>query len=241
MIEILRDPIWQFIGAILSVIAIGISIYIFIHQKNKKALSYRIVTDTELLTVNEEVKGKIKIVYDNVPVQDVHLIVIKIENNGNVPITSTDFEEPLTFLFGKTSQILSAEVTNVFPLTLKPIISIIDSNKIILEPILLNSKDNLTVKLLLAQFNKQITPEARIIGVGEVKKSEDRTRQIIFILAFTFGVAINGFIAILSDAFKGKTPDILGSLAYTVIIVSLVTLTAKIFANISLSRLKKKK
>ena len=97
MSEFFRDPIWQFVGALLALLAIGISIYFFFLQRKKKALSYRILTDTELLTVDEQIKGEIKIIYGKLPIQNVHLLVMKVENNGNMPILSSDFEEPLLF------------------------------------------------------------------------------------------------------------------------------------------------
>lgn len=244
MIDILRDPIWQFIGAFLALIAIGMSIYLFILQKNKKALSYRIITETALLTVNEEIKGKLKIVYENVPVQDVHLLVMKIENSGNVPITSSDFEEPLTFSFGETTQILSAETTDVVPRTLKPIISIKDSNKIILEPTLLNGKDNFVVKLLLAQYNKYILPEARIIGVGEIRKSVDISRQVTIFAGVIGGIALNGFSIILINIVKGESPDISGTFEITLIpmiLAIIVSLMAKYSKDIFSRRANEKK
>lgn len=75
--DILRDPIWQFVGALLGLVAIGVTVYPFLVQKNKKSLSYKIENKTALLTVNDEIKGKLQIVYDGIPIKDVHLILYR--------------------------------------------------------------------------------------------------------------------------------------------------------------------
>jgi len=46
MPEALRDPIWQFIGAVLAFAAIVISILLYFMQRRRKALSYEIVSRT---------------------------------------------------------------------------------------------------------------------------------------------------------------------------------------------------
>ena len=58
MIELLRDPLWQFVGAILGFVAIGITIIIFWLQRTRKSLSYEILSNTSLLTIKEELEGK---------------------------------------------------------------------------------------------------------------------------------------------------------------------------------------
>ena len=60
MIELFRDPIWQFIGAALAFIAIIVSVVTVVVQQRKKSLAYEILARTPLLTVNDEVKGKTK-------------------------------------------------------------------------------------------------------------------------------------------------------------------------------------
>jgi len=185
----LRDPIWQFFGAVIACIAIGITLYLFILQRNKKALSYQVLTRTELLSVNKEIEGKIKIMFENMRVRYLHLVVIKVINDGNVPISVSDFFEPLIFSFGENARVLDAEVIEVFPKTLKPIISIEDKNRIKIEPSLFNSKDNFKIKLLIAQFGGYIEYQGRISGIGEIKEIVPKTlRQITSIVIQCFGL-----------------------------------------------------
>lgn len=192
MQEILRDQIWQFIGACFSIIAIFVAIYIFILQKKKKILSYCILTNTRLLTVDEAIKGKLKIIYDEVVIQDVVLLVIKIFNSGNVPIISSDFEESLSFNFGKKTRILSVEIVDATPSILAPVISINNQSELTINPMLLNEKDGFSAKLLLTEYENCVTPKARIIGVknlNEIKKAKNKS-FIQFIVLFLASISI---------------------------------------------------
>ena len=51
MFDLLRDPLWQFIGALLALLAIGVSVALYLIQRRKKRLSYEIVSNSSLLTM----------------------------------------------------------------------------------------------------------------------------------------------------------------------------------------------
>lgn len=192
MQEILRDQIWQFIGACFSIIAIFVTVYFFILQKKKKTLSYCILTNTRLLTVDEAIKGELKIIYDGVVIQDVVLLVVKIFNSGNVPIISPDFEESLSFDFGQKTRILSVEIVDATPSILSPVLTINNQSELIIHPMLLNEKDGFSIKLLLTEYENCVTPKARIIGVkniNEIKKTKNKS-FIQFTLMFLASISI---------------------------------------------------
>ena len=99
MVELLRDPLWQFVGAIFGLVAIGIAILIFWLQRTRKSLGYEVISNTSLLTIKEELEGKLQILYEKESVNNVQLIVIKLINTGNLPIASNDYELPLRLIF----------------------------------------------------------------------------------------------------------------------------------------------
>ena len=160
MLETLRDPIWQ---SLIALIAIAVSIYFFVLQRKKKSLSYTVLTETALLTINEAIKSKLQIIYEGRPVQEVHLVVLRVVNDGNISIDVKDFYEPLRFKFGDDANILSAETIDATK-TLRPQLSIIE-NSVKVEPILLNDKDTFKIKILVAQYTKRVEADARIFGV----------------------------------------------------------------------------
>lgn len=173
MFSYLRDPIWQFIGAILALITLGVSIFVIIAQKNRKSLSCRLLADTELFI---PVNGKFRTTYEGHPVQNVFLIIIKVLNDGNVPIEASDFAQELTFAVGPGAHILSAELIHASPENLKPTFRSTQSS-VTVQPLLLNSKDEFDVKILCDGYKGGIDIETRIVGVREVKFFKSSTQK----------------------------------------------------------------
>ena len=234
--DVFRDAIWQFIGAVIGVLAIFASIYIFLRQRSKKSLAYEVITQTELLSIKDEIKGKVQVLFEGQAVQNVHLISMQIFNDGNVSIRASDFERPIRFSFGNRAIVLSADITDVKPKTLKPIMST-ESNCIVIDPLLVNSGDAIYITLLLTQHDGTIKLDTRIEGVHEIK-SGSRTTAI----PWTRGLAVIGlFGAVLYllyllmpfalAAFLGEVPGsfLSISLVIGVVIPLLWVLLAKIF------------
>lgn len=167
--DFLRDPVWQFIGAAISLIAVFVTVYIFTAQRSKKSLAYGVLTATELLSIKEEIKGKVQILFENRPVKNVYHVLLKIVNDGSLPINASQFERPLSFSFSNESTVLSADVAEVHPSTLHPVL-IIENNRVGLKPTLLNSGDTIQLSLLLSQHDGTINVDARIEGIPEVKE-----------------------------------------------------------------------
>jgi len=168
--EILRDPIfWQFLGALLALVGIISVFVIYIFQRKKKSLSYEILTSNELLTSSEELRGRIRITFNKKPVQNIHLLIISIKNDGNVSIIPSDFYEEFTCSFGDHTKILTAEITDCFPDSFKPQIEIREDS-LTIAPVLINSKDFFIIKFLLSKFDGIVKVKGRISGIHEIKK-----------------------------------------------------------------------
>jgi hypothetical protein len=201
VMDFLRDPSWQFWGFIIGVLAILVSIGIYLLQRNNKRLAYSLLTVTPLLSVNDEIRGKIKIKYGRKNIQNIHLVLLKIENNGNVAIPSSDYEKPITFLF-EDSEILSIEVVEVSPKNLKPTITA-ELSRFTVDRILLNKKDYLVIKLLFSNYASKIDVDTRILGVKEIqrfeRKNELRREQRLIIEALMVMFLLSVILTIESD------------------------------------------
>lgn len=191
MLELLRDPLWQFVGVILALVALGATLLIYRLQQQRKALSVDVSSQNQLLTVKEELEGRLQILYDGKPTKDIRLLVINVFNSGNVPITAPDFVQPLTLDTGGTSTILSAVITNADPVNLKATIDV-DKHHVTLVPLLLNSKDSVTIKLLVSEFSDDVNIDGRIIGVRSISKVGTTTRFHVFVLIITFAFFLIG-------------------------------------------------
>lgn len=170
MLDLLRDPLWQFIGAVLAVLALILSFVIYQLQRQRKGVTYEVLSRTHLLTVREELEGKLQVLYEGEPAKSISLLVVKLWNSGNQPILATDYDRPISFCTGKTSRILSADVTDVEPAGLI-IKTTVHENLVTLDSILLNPGDALTLKLLVRDSNDVACPDARIVGIKAIQRA----------------------------------------------------------------------
>src|SRR5438445_4223381 len=104
--DFLRDPLWQFIGVIVALIAI----FLTIAQRSRKEIVYEVVSDTPILSVRGEIKDQIQVLYKGKPLADARLIILRVWNLGNTPISLNDYVEPINFDFGQKAEILDADI-----------------------------------------------------------------------------------------------------------------------------------
>ena len=163
MLDYFRDPVWQFVGAILALVALAATVIIYALQRQKKRLSYELISRNQLLTVREELESKLQVIYDGQPARDICLIVVKIYNSGNVAVTSSDYEMELSINTGVSSKILSAAITEVEPDNLSVGLSVNEAD-VHIAPTLLNPRDSMSLKLLVSDFGGRISVDGRVVG-----------------------------------------------------------------------------
>jgi hypothetical protein len=172
MEDIFRDGIWQFIGAILAFFSIVIAIIIYLAQRSRKKLSYEIISSETVVSAKYEFSEKIQILFQGQRVSEVNLLILKFTNSGNTPITSNDFEQSLSIKFNKLVNVLAVEITETVPGNLKVEFSG-DKDVISIAPLLLNSGDTFSIKVLLGGFQSDVIVDGRIVGVKTIEKKED--------------------------------------------------------------------
>lgn len=178
--ELFRDQIWNSIGVIIACITLIVTLIIYFLQKNKKGLSYEITAKNSLLTTREKIEGKIKILYDDSEVQNVNFIEIKITNTGNIGIPANDYERPIRFIFGPDTKILSSEIIKSNPDNLNTALDI-NQNEFIIQPVLMNSKDSITIKSIISNSTDDvIIVDARVKDVKKIKKQGESYLSLIF-------------------------------------------------------------
>ena len=201
MFDILRDPLWQFAGAILAVLAIAISIVLYRLQRQSKELIYEIVSSTPLLGIQEEVDKKLQILFDGTPVEDVHLVELSLMNSGNTPILVTDYERPISLSFAEETQVLTAEIVETNPESLHASAKV-EGKIIAFEPVLLNQGDLIKTKMLLSKFDGQGAVDGRIVGVRDIKPKPEPfiplgKLRLLYMAVSVFYLAAGSFLMIL--------------------------------------------
>ena len=79
--DFMRDAVWQSVGAILAFFALGISLWIYFKQRETKVIGYGI-TITPLLTIDHEIKNKLKIYYNDHEVAEAVSAKLTISNKA---------------------------------------------------------------------------------------------------------------------------------------------------------------
>jgi len=201
MFEVLSDPFWQFIIiSFLTVISIGIPLYLYIKQKNEKQISYEILSISSLFSTKPEYAGRLQVLFDGRNVTNVKLILLKIINSGSVPIPSSDYEMPLKISFDNTGEILTAEVTETNPTTINQSI-VLSSDEVKINPALLNAGDYIILKIVSTHDIPKINVGGRIIGVKNIQRMQEPIYPGVLIMIGSIAAIIGFFAAIVSSTY----------------------------------------
>lgn len=169
IITLLRNLTGLFIVVIIPLI----SIWIGWKQIQRKALSYEVISSSNILDIPSGFKDKLAIYYESKSIQQLYLIIIRITNTGNAPITISDYHKPISIGFGNKAEVLSFEILKQTPSNLGAVIKNIQSSsaeyQVLVEPMLLNVNDSFTIKTLITRF-KYINFDVRIAGVKSIKE-----------------------------------------------------------------------
>lgn len=155
---------WQILSACL-VIIMGILGIVF--ARKKKELSFAVLQNLPLVSVENTLAEQIEIYYNKVPVREVNLYVIYFANTGNMPILASDFVEDISIEFVGSLNILEVSVANVQPENIKPRFNN-HGNIVKLSPLLLNPRDSFTIKVLVSRTSS-IKVSGRLIGISKIK------------------------------------------------------------------------
>lgn len=166
---LLGNLAWLFLAVIIPLVAIWVSW----KQIQRKALSYEVISSSNILDIPNDFKDKLEIYYEAKPIQQLYLIIIKIINTGNTPITLSDYHKPISIGFGNKAEVLSFEVLKQTPSNLGAVIKNIQPSsveyQVLVEPMLLNVNDSFTIKTLITKF-KSINFDVRIAGVKSIRE-----------------------------------------------------------------------
>ncbi|PFU61945.1 hypothetical protein [Bacillus thuringiensis] len=199
VVDFLRDY-----GIIFSIIIAitGISLGFFYYLKGKKLkkLEYVITNKTPLFN---QLHSKMKIYFDNKEIkEDACLSILTIENIGNEPIKEDEFEKgrPLEINFIRKDRalvkIFDVEIYNSNPSDFEIEFDYTElEGKLSIKPVLFNSKDYVTLKLISTEF-EQVNISGRIIGGSIINGEKRRKRKAFQTFGVSVAVTILGFLSL---------------------------------------------
>lgn len=227
MSDFLIDKAFEIVSAL---IALG-AIFLTLKEKKRKVLSYDVLSSTSLIMRDDALSKRLTILFDNDEIkEDVHLVLVKIQNTGNVPIELTDFSEDLSI--DTSGTILVAEVKETTPSNLSVKINeelLTLFGMLNIDPLLLNSKDTIILKLLITSYKNDLTVSTRISGVEEVTKIKEKgsistnwiAAFMLFFMVVTMGVGIFSLSG-LDWQIAWISPTTLGMIVLYVFCISLI-------------------
>jgi len=192
------------LGAIVAIAAIIITIILYRKQVRNKGLSYEILSSTPLLSVDEELRGDVEILYRGKSVEDVHLILFKLVSSGSLPILATDFVQNVRLSLGKEAQPLTAEIVRTHPKDLGASISV-EGNEIVFDKLLMNPEDSVEIRILVNKF-VDVSVNGRIAGVKVIREYEESE--------IPFAVASCGFVLVLLGAIGMLSAVVIGPMGF---------------------------
>lgn len=163
---------------VVAVVAVSFSVFQHFRQRRRRRIGYHVRT-TGLLSVNQQVREHIKVLYRDVAVSELRLVELSFEHLGNETIKAADFEVPIRIGFGASARILTSEVAEVEPknLDLHVTVNTIAGaepnpgephHAVQIAPLLLNAGDRFALRFLVAEAETP-TINARIAGVKELE------------------------------------------------------------------------
>lgn len=170
MLEILRDPVWQFVGAVLALLTIGVSIWAYVLQKPRKRLLIERVARVPLITAGADHIPGLQILIDGHQIERATVVVVRVRNLGNSPLAASDFDSNLTLDFEIGSVVLDAQISGSTPEHL-PITAERSANLVTFSKSLLNPGDTFLCRILVQDSSGNYVPKARVAGVRDIETS----------------------------------------------------------------------
>jgi phosphate transport system substrate-binding protein len=236
------------VALVVGIVSAIVAIWIYHLQRKQKEITYQVISDAPVASVNEEVKDRVEIRFDGSPVKDLSILVLKVWNSGNTAIRAEDYFEPIKFDF-KGRTVVSSDVLETEP------IALIDQDaiktfltqgneSIKLPKFPLNQKDAISLKILLTGTRGEISKEGRIADgsitafapAEEVsyKKQSRNTRDLLvltfFLLLMLTFIFTSGIFIILNP----PTPNTNLVSYMTTIMLIFIAILVVIFAFISI-------
>lgn len=156
--DFISSPVWTFLGGVGAIVAIPIALIpVFLtsrQQQNRRELSYQIVSNAPIVSVNKALEKRVEVLLDKKAVKGARLLVIKVWNSSQLSIKPTDYVDPVKFIFNNGT-VISSEVLKTDPLNLlepQDIKTFIKSSNasIELSKLHLNPQDTITFTVLLS-------------------------------------------------------------------------------------------
>jgi amino acid transporter len=198
----------QIISLPVAIVAILVSLWVYLKSKPRPALAYQFDRILSLIDAGPTFEGDIEIRYNGQAVENIFVVLARLKNVGNVAIRRSDIVEPVAFTFAPGIKLLrQPQCRDKTPKNLKvdweieEMDPISKTSRVSLDFDLLNPGDEFVVSFLCTGKHELPEVTARIEGITEMARIEAgkaRLRNVVgaailtalSIIMSSFGIAI---------------------------------------------------
>lgn len=206
------------IPLIVSIVGVGVS---FIPQSNvyQKSLSYEVLSASEIRPPSSPALTDIKVSLGDQVLENIGITLVKLTNNGKLPINRGDFDSPIIIEVQADTQLLRSTVQSQSPENLNIEISQ-EKNTIFVKPMLLNPNDTFIVQLITTGSMLKPLVSSRISGVSDVKQVVSSSQKPISISRTVIGFSLLLVYGIIGGCFAGLLGYIKFSKIWVVLLIN---------------------
>jgi hypothetical protein len=192
----------RFLPPFATCCGILVTIILWSLNQRTKEVSFDVLREENLIRVRGNTRKRLSITFDDKPVEDVSLVVVRIFNSGHLPVQASDFQVPINLKVTGPTNVLSASVLDTAPSDLderfpregnKAKILTIENQKVTLNPVLMNSHDSVTIQMLVRDYSGNLTVGGHVTGVKELRQWRPRIAVPVCLIqagAFTMAGAM---------------------------------------------------
>jgi hypothetical protein len=168
-----RD-IWNIIGALAGVVAIGVTIYIFAHERSSQVKRFEVAVLARSILIDEKLsqaQRRLEIRYNGEPIHNLVLFKLRVANVGEQPLRGSDFESAIYLDFDHISKLMAADASKAQPDSLQ-VVPHASGNRVEVAGTLMNPGDWYSLDVSVVPNPGQeplVRPTARIAGVKEIE------------------------------------------------------------------------
>ncbi len=172
------------VGIPATMFGLWFAYFVYRRQKNTKSLTYEVLSNYRLITVDSKYRSQFKILFKNDEVENVNLFVIRIKNTGNIPIEKKDFDKPIKIEFMGDSRIIFGEILEQSPNNLG-IEFIVGKNLLEVSPCLINQDDSFSIQILVNSNKVEFLIDGRISGIKKIIEIQnDKGNKEMLLIGF---------------------------------------------------------
>jgi len=183
---------WKFfLTFFITVVSIAVSIWIWQAELSSKSLSIKLNTRISLQPKEQESLPGMEISVDGSRIENPHLVVFEVTNDGSKPILATDFESPLDIRLESKTSFVRSQVTGTIPKDIEATI-LSERQRISLKPTLLNPKDTIAITAITSGAPPIFVYKARVVGISHVSLEDSTIEKtsIVKLVFWLFGSVI---------------------------------------------------